>query len=142
METGFQALGICLIAEPDRFIAQLLIRFAEEMRLTCVRAKEGEDLLALARQIKPHVIILDAEFPGDKIGWEILRSLKADAETRHIRLISCSWLSQAEVYSLGGQLAGHLQKPDISYDDFEAIMKKAGVIKKMRKDEDPSQLSD
>jgi len=142
METGTQALGICLIAEPDRFIAKLLIRFAEEMKLACVRAKEGEDVLALARQIKPDVIILDAEFPGDMIGWEILRSLKADAATRGIRLISCSWLNEAEVYSLGGQLAGHLQKPDIAYDDFEAIMKKAGVIKKMLKDEDPSHISD
>lgn len=130
METGTQSLGICLIAEPDRFIAKLLIRFAEEIKLACVRAKEGEDVLALARQIKPDVIILDAEFPGNMIGWEILRSLKADAETRTIPLISCSWLSQAEVYSLGGQLAGHLQKPDISYDDFETIIKKAGVVKK------------
>lgn len=118
----------CLIAESDQFIAKLLIRYAEGSNLTCVRAREGEDVVALAQGISPDVIILDAEFPGDKIGWEIMRALKSGEDTRHISLISCSWLSKAEVRSLAGNLTGYLQKPNISYSDFEEAIQAAGFL--------------
>lgn len=118
----------CLIAESDQFIARLLLRFAEGSGLACVRARDGEDVLALTRRIKPDVIILDAEFPGDMVGWEIMRTLKSEEDTRHIALISCSWLSEREVRSLAGNLTAYLQKPDISYNDFERALRAAGVI--------------
>ena len=120
--------SICLIADSDQFIASLIIRFAEGSGLAWVRAKDGEDVLTLTRQINPQVIILDAEFPGDMLGWEIMRILKSDKDTRHIALISCSWLSEQEVRSLAGNLTGYLQKPDIPYSDFEKAMRAAGVV--------------
>ena len=95
--------------------------------MVCVRAKIGEDVASLARKLKPQVIIIDAEFPGDTIGWEIIRDLKSDDNTRNIALISCSWLSQAEVHSLVGKLTGYLQKPNISYSDFEIALRAAGI---------------
>jgi CheY-like chemotaxis protein len=118
----------CLIAESDQFIARLLIRYAEGSDLICVRVQEGEDVLTAARQINPDVIILDAEFPGDKIGWEMMRLLKLGEDTRNISLVSCSWLTQAEVRSLVGNLAAYLQKPNISYSDFEMALQAAGVL--------------
>ncbi len=120
-------LSSCLIAESDRFIAKLLLRYAEGSGLVCERAREGADLVALAQRIKPDVIILDAEFPGSKVGWEAMRDLKADSITRSTAIISCSWLSQSEVRSLGGDLTAYLQKPNISYTDFEKAMAAAGV---------------
>lgn len=120
-------LGSCLIAESDRFIAKLLLRYAEGSGLACARAREGEDIVALARRTKPDVIILDAEFPGSKVGWETMRDLKAGKDTCDTAIISCSWLSQSEVRSLGGNLTGHLQKPNISYADFEKAIEAAGV---------------
>ncbi len=95
--------------------------------MVCVRAKIGEDVALLARQLKPQVLIIDAEFPGDTIGWEVIRELKSD-DTQDVALISCSWLSQAEVRSLVGDLTGYLQKPNISYGDFESALQAAGVI--------------
>lgn len=118
----------CLIAESDQFIAKLLLRYAEGSKLLCERARVGEDVVALARRINPDVIILDAEFPGEKVGWEMMRALKSAADTRHIALISCSWLSQAEVHSLAGDLTGYLQKPSITYGDFEKAIRAAGVF--------------
>ena len=53
-----------------------------------VRAKAGEDVVELARRLKPDVIIIDAELPGDIIGWEIMRALQLDEATRHIAQIS------------------------------------------------------
>ena len=121
--------GTCLIAESDPFIAKLLVRYAEGSNLNCVRAREGDDVVALAREKKPDVIILDAEFPGEKVGWEMMRALKSDEETQQIALIGCSWLSQSEVHTLAGSLIGFLQKPNISYSDFEEVIEAAGVLK-------------
>lgn len=118
----------CLIAESDHFIARLLIRYAEGSDLACVRVQDGEDVVAVAKQINPDVIILDAEFPGNKIGWEMMRALKAAEDTRDISLVSCSWLTQAEVRSLVGNLTAYLQKPNITYDDFETALRAAGVL--------------
>ncbi len=120
--------GRCLIAEADPFIASLLLRFAEGSGIECVRAGAGDDVLELARRLKPAVIIIDDELPGDLIGWEIIRAIKSDEATRHIALISCSWLSEPEVRSLVGVLAGHLQKPDFRYGDFERALRAAGMF--------------
>lgn len=127
MQEEVDRLSHCLIAESDQFIAKLLLRYAEGSKLACVRARVGEDIVALARQLNPHIIIIDAEFPGDAVGWEIIRDLKSGDDTRHIALISCSWLSQAEVRSLVGNLTAYLQKPNISYDEFEIAIQAAGV---------------
>ncbi len=124
----------CLIAEPDPFIASLLLRFAEGSGLACVQAQASDDVMELARQLKPAVIIIDAELPGDRVGWEIMRALKLDEATCHIALISCSWLSEPEVRSLVGGLDGHLQKPDFPYNDFERILQTTGVLAVARKD--------
>ena len=127
----------CLIAEADPFIASLLVRFAEGSGIECVRAKAGEDVVELARRLKPDVIIIDAELPGDIVGWEIMRALQLDEATRHIAQISCSWLSEPEVRSLVGDLVGHLQKPDFPYSDFERVLRDAGVFTIDRRDVEP-----
>ncbi len=124
----------CLIAEADPFIASLLLRFAEGSGLECVRARASEDVLDQARQLKPDVIIIDAELPGDTVGWEIMRALKLDEATRPIALISCSWLSEPEVRGLVSGLTGHLQKPDFLYSDFERVLRAAGVLAADRRD--------
>ncbi len=131
----------CLIAEPDPFIASLLLRFAESSGLACVRAKASDDVMELARQLKPAVIIIDAELPGDMIGWEIMRALKLDEATRPIALISCSWLSESEVRSLVSGLAGHLQKPDFPYNEFERVLRTTGVLRGDRKTAEPPHAS-
>jgi CheY-like chemotaxis protein len=124
----------CLIAEPDPFIASLLLRFAEGSGLACVQAQASDDVVDLARQLKPAVIIIDAELPGDRVGWEIMRALKLNEATCHIALISCSWLSELEVRSLVDGLDGHLQKPDFPYNDFERVLRTTGVLTVARKD--------
>jgi CheY-like chemotaxis protein len=118
---------MCLIAESDPFIANLLLRFAEGSEIECVRVGVDDDVLELVRKIQPAVVIIDDELPGDLIGWEVIRAIKADAATRDIAVISCSWLSRRDMHSLVGELAGHLQKPDFRYDDFVRALRAAGI---------------
>jgi len=130
----------CLIAEADPFIASLLVRFAESSGLECARARTADDVMELTQQVKPAVIIIDAELPGDNSGWEIMRALKLDDVTGHIAQISCSWLNEPEVRGLVGTIAGHLQKPDFTYADFEKALRAAGVRSAGREAGEPSPI--
>jgi CheY-like chemotaxis protein len=116
-----------MIAESDPFISQLLSRFAEESGVTVVQVRLGQDLPETARQIKPGVIIVEAELPGDISGWQAVRSVRMDPETADIPVVSCSWMNEVEVRSLIPGLAGHLQKPNLYYADFVRALNAAGI---------------
>jgi DNA-binding response OmpR family regulator len=118
---------VCVIGEADPFVAQLLQRFAEESGLQSLRAQVGQDLLGLVRQAKPSVIILEPELPGTLRGWEAAQALLADEALGVIPLVACSWLKEADARGLIGGLAGHLQKPELHYEDFVAVLQAAGV---------------
>jgi CheY-like chemotaxis protein len=118
---------ICLIGEADPFIALLLKRFAEENGLQAVIARAGQDLLAQARSARPAVIILEAELPGLQQGWEAVRAYRADRGARKVPVITCSWLDEAKAGALVDGAAAHLQKPELSYTDFKAALKRAGI---------------
>jgi CheY-like chemotaxis protein len=58
--------------------------------------------LAVAREFRPHLIILDVNMPG-KDGGDVAAELMADPETAHIPVIFCtSLVSQREANSRSG----------------------------------------
>ncbi|MBN1346430.1 MAG: response regulator [Phycisphaerae bacterium] len=59
-------------------------------------ARNGEDALALARKVKPSLILLDVLMPPGIDGYEVCRRLKADTDTRRIAVIFLSGLEGAE----------------------------------------------
>jgi len=117
----------CLVGEADPFLARLLERFGEASGLTMMRAKAGQDLLLLARTLRPEVIIVDAELPGSLRGWEAIRAIKSEPALARIPVITCSWLTQAEACDLTGDAVAHLQKPDLHYADFTRALASAGI---------------
>ena len=117
----------CLIAEADPFLASLLVRFADECGITSARARTGEEVLALMRRDNPSVLIVDPELPGEQRGWEIVRTMRSSGAIGDMRVISCSWLECAEVRALIGDVAWHLQKPDLQFADFVDAIAAAGV---------------
>lgn len=119
--------GLCVISESDPFIARLLQRFAEEIGLQTVHAQIGQDVLELVRRVKPSLIILEPELPGKMRGWDVIRCLKADPNTCAIPVIACSWLNAREVSELVGEIQGSLQKPNLHYEDFHDVLKRAGI---------------
>lgn len=129
--------AICLIAEADPFIANLLLRFAEESGVRAVRARTGTELQALVNQLHPHVLIVEPELPGEQRGWEVVRALRAGASAAGTNstpnpvaapaVISCSWLEKAAVDQLLGAVSWHLQKPNLYYCDFVQALRAAGV---------------
>ncbi len=62
-----------------------------------------------ARQLKPFAITLDVMMPN-RNGWQVIRELKADPDTRHIPVIMCTIFSDKEQgLSLGA--SDYLIKP-------------------------------
>lgn len=119
--------SICVIGESDPFVAHLLQRFAEKSGLDVKRAVVSQDFLDLVRCFHPAVVIVDAELPGDIIGWETIRILRGEEMTSGLPVISCSWVNKEKVTELMGPLSGHMQKPELHYEDFLASLQNAGV---------------
>jgi CheY-like chemotaxis protein len=66
-----------------------------------VTASDGAEALVLARTLHPAAITLDVLMPGMD-GWEVLRELKRDPETRDIPVLMVTMTDDRELgYSLG-----------------------------------------
>jgi CheY-like chemotaxis protein len=50
-------------------------------------ARDGTEALRLARQSRPHVIVLDLRMPGDYDGYEVIRALRGSPDTASIPVL-------------------------------------------------------
>jgi len=116
--------GTILIAASDPNIIYLLQRYVEQSGFQAVKVGPGEDVVELAQQITPALIILESDFPG-LVDCEVLRDLKGSPETRGIPVVVYSCLDEEAGKQTKG-IAGFLQK-SVRYDDFLAALKQAGV---------------
>ncbi|MCX6064668.1 MAG: response regulator [Chloroflexi bacterium] len=119
---------LCVIAEANPFIIRLLQRFAEKIGLDVLLVQVGQDVLDLAHQKKPAVIVIDPELPGKMRGWEVIRLLREDVEACQIPVIACTWMDEGALREMAGEVNGRLQKPDMHYMDFVNALMKAGVL--------------
>jgi CheY-like chemotaxis protein len=61
-----------------------------------VEAADGAEALALARELRPDLIVLDVMLPGLS-GIEVLEALRLDEELRSIRVVVITAWSHAEI---------------------------------------------
>jgi two-component system copper resistance phosphate regulon response regulator CusR len=118
---------LCLIGESDPFIAQLLRRFSEESGLEPLQARVGQDVLSLARQQAPELVIIEPDLPGKLRGWEAIHAMRSEPRLRAIPVITCSWRRAADAAELVHSADGHLQKPELHYEDFLAMLRSIGI---------------
>jgi signal transduction histidine kinase/DNA-binding response OmpR family regulator len=85
-----------LVVEDDPTAYETLSRDLAAAGYIPVRARRGEEVLALARTLQPAAITLDLVLPGLD-GWEVLKELKGDSETRGIPVIIISMLDNREL---------------------------------------------
>ena len=113
-----------LIAASDSNIIYLLQRYAEASGFQTVQVSPGKDVVELARQINPSLIILENDFPG-MVDRAVLLGLKGVATTREIPIVVYSCLDEEAGKPVEG-VDGFLYK-SVRYDDFLAVLKQAGV---------------
>ena len=66
-----------LIADDDLEILALVRRHLRKTDAVVVEASDGEEALAMAREEKPDLVILDVMMPGMS-GWEVCRAIRED----------------------------------------------------------------
>jgi CheY-like chemotaxis protein len=104
-----------MIVGGDSHFSYLMQRYVRRSAHDIINVNLGEDLLPLARCEKPAAIVLEVDRP-ETIGWQILRTLKADPEVGKIPVIVCSWLDE-EARGLAEGADIYLRMP-ILYSDF------------------------
>lgn len=71
---GERESGLLLVVDDDRRMRSVLSRFLALKGYEVAEAADGREAIALARQKKPDIILLDMDMPG-KNGLEVLEEL-------------------------------------------------------------------
>jgi CheY-like chemotaxis protein len=101
-----------LIADDESSIRLLVHATIESDDYTVVEATDGAQAWALAQQLKPSLVLLDVQMPGQS-GLEVLRSIKADPRLKATRVILLTSKAQERDIEVG-LIAGadfYLTKP-------------------------------
>ncbi len=82
--TPASAQILCIDDDPDAI--EILRKYLVPEGYSVASALSGDEGLKLARQLKPSLITLDIMMP-QKDGWQVLRELKADPQTKDIPVV-------------------------------------------------------
>lgn len=96
-----------LIAEDDMFIASAYKTKLEVMGAEVRVAEDGEEAIAILKDFKPDVIVLDLVMPKQD-GFETLKLLKAHESYKKIKVIVASNLSQEDEMKRARELGADL----------------------------------
>jgi CheY-like chemotaxis protein len=101
--------GEVVVIEDDRPSADLFSAYLSGAALKVTNARDGHAGLAAVRRNQPDAVLLDIRLPGID-GWEVLKALKSEPETRDIPVIVVSIVEErARGVAMGA--AGYLVKP-------------------------------
>jgi CheY-like chemotaxis protein len=110
-----------LAIDDDPTVCDLMRRFLSKEGLQMVAARNGEEGIRLARELRPAVITLDVLMPGMD-GWAVLTALKADPVVADIPVIMLSIMNEKQMgYALGA--ADYLTKP-IDWERLAVILQR------------------
>ena len=87
-------------------------------------AEEGPSGVALARQIKPDVVLCDLDLPGGMSGYDVVQELRAHEETRNALIVAVTGHAEADARerSLQAGFDRHVVKP-LSRAQLHEILK-------------------
>ena len=110
---------LVLVVDDDADQRALMTKFLHREGFKVRTAANGSIGLALARELKPHAILLDVMMPGVD-GWSVLSTLKADPDLTDIPVIMVTFVEQrALAASLGA--SDYVMKP-VRWDRFKNVM--------------------
>ncbi len=103
---------LLLMVDDNASNTDVLSEFAELWGYRAKTASSGEECLAYAQSIRPHLIVLDIQMPGMD-GFETMKRLKQNSDTRHIPVICVTGLAMKEDEDkiLASGAMGYLPKP-------------------------------
>lgn len=81
-----KAKAVILVADDDPEILSMVSIRLKKRGYEILEAIDGTQTLAIAREKKPDLIVLDVMMPG-KNGWEVARELRHDDATKDIGIV-------------------------------------------------------
>jgi signal transduction histidine kinase/DNA-binding response OmpR family regulator/HAMP domain-containing protein len=100
---------VILVIEDDAAFTKSLINHCHQRGFKCLSAGSGEAGIDIARHYHPMGIVLDLRLPGID-GWQVLKKLKADKQTRYIPVHIVSVMDPTPKAQRMGAI-GFLHKP-------------------------------
>jgi CheY-like chemotaxis protein len=85
-----------LVVDDNADTLRLLERYLEGTRYRFLGVRDPLQVVALAEEASPHIIVLDLMLPRVE-GWSLLGRLREHPRTRHIPVILCSILPQEDL---------------------------------------------
>ena len=82
-----------LLVEDDQFLIDIYTKKLKFSGFDVEVAQTGAKAIAMSKEIKPDLIILDVVLP-EMEGWEALRKIRDNEETKHTKVIFLSNLGQ------------------------------------------------
>jgi signal transduction histidine kinase/CheY-like chemotaxis protein/uncharacterized protein YigA (DUF484 family) len=133
--------NVILSIDDDAQVIALYDRFLKTQGFEVIPLTDPLNAVQKARELKPFAITLDVMMP-QKDGWQVLKELKQDPETRDIPILICSILQEEEKgYNLGA--SEYLVKPFLQDDLINAIhrLNRDGSVREILViDDDASEL--
>ncbi len=114
-----------LIVEDDTAFAKSLLEYTRKKGYKGVVSVRGDEVLELARQIKPLGILLDIQLPV-KSGWQVMDELKKDPQTRSIPVHVMS-SHHAKKESLQKGAIDFINKP-VAFEQMQEVFRKLETV--------------
>ncbi len=118
--------SLIMIAEDDANSSELIKICLHNAGYQTITAFTGKEVIENARKFHPTAITLDIMLP-EKDGWQILKELKEDPETKEIPVIIISVTNESEIGNNLGA-AGFIRKP-VEKDELIKELQNIGVYK-------------
>ena len=126
---GIPEQRIVVYIEDEPELIDLLRLIFKNEGIVIKAALKGEEGLALVRELKPDLVLLDLMLP-DMEGWEIFWKMQQDAELEDIPVIVITVRTEGLVEGVWPQvqdLAGYLVKPFTVQELREAVSRALGL---------------
>jgi DNA-binding response OmpR family regulator len=113
-----------MIFEDDDFLRSLVVTKLQKESLIVATNVDGANALAGVKNEKPDIILLDLMLPAAS-GFDILKELRNDAETKDIKVIIFSNLGDEEDITKGNELGAtdYLVKSNFTLDELVEKLK-------------------
>ena len=82
-----------LIAEDDDMLAEIYKKKFEEGGYELIMVKDGKEAVTEVKRTKPNLVLLDLVMP-EMNGFEALKAIKSDPQTKDVKVVITSNLSQ------------------------------------------------
>ena len=133
--------NVILAIDDDPRVISLYERYLKPHGYQVMALTNPKEAVARAKEVCPFAITLDIMMP-EKDGWQVMRDLKNDPETRDIPIVVCSIMeNQEKGISMGA--ADYLLKPFLQEDLINAFnrLNRDGLIREVLViDDDPEDL--